>query len=1017
MKNIIRFSINNKFAILIMTVIVVVAGMYAGTTMKQETIPNLELPILTVVDVYPGATPDEVVEKITTPLEQRIKNLNSVDTVNSTSMENAASIIVQYKYGKDMSKAETELKEAIADFTPPTGAQATQVSKISFNSFPVVSLSISGDNLEDITKLVENEIKPNLEGIDGAGTVSISGQQEKEVRLTFKEEKMKALGLSEDTVKGIIQGSAVKASLGMFTLGKSEQSIVVDGSVTTLDDLKNIAIPVMPTVAGAGAGAAIGAGNAAGAGMGNAAGAGAGAAAGAGNAAGAGAGAAAGAGNAAGAGAGAGANLAAGLPTVKLADVADVELVTKSDSISRTNGQDSIGINITKSSDANTVKLVNEAKKQAKQVEKDHPGVKAIVMLDQGKPIEESVSTMLNKALFGALFAIIVIMLFLRNLRTTIISVVSIPLSLLIALFVLKQLDVSLNIMTLGAMTVAIGRVVDDSIVVIENNFRRMSMSSEKLKGRALIVDATREMFTPILSSTLVTIAVFLPLALVSGMVGELFLPFAETMVIALLASLLVAVTVVPTMAHLTFRKGLKKKHSHEEGTGASSRYYRRILNWTLNHKAITSIIAVVLLVGSLFLSSVVGVSFLPEEEQKYALVTYKPAPGTLFDDAAKTAEQADAMIRAREGVMNLQYSVGGSGMGGMMGGMMGVGGGNSGLFYVQYKDDVKNFKQEKTNLVEDLKKIDSAGEWSQLDMSAGIGGSQLTLSVYGNNMEDIQKAAGQVQDLLKQNKNLEKVDTSLSETFGQYTLKANQEKLSKLGLTAGQIAMALMPAQGETALTNVIADNKEYPVYVNTKTASYSGISDIQNLPLTSPLGMQVPIKDVTTTEEGTAPTTITQKDGRMYADVTADVTAKDVSKVSSAVQDELDKMQFPDGVTVEIGGVTEQINETFTQLGLAMAAAIAIVYLLLVITFGGALTPFAILFSLPFIVIGALVGLYVAGETISASAMMGALMLIGIVVTNAIVLLDRVLHKEKKDSVPGKRCWKQPAPACGQS
>ncbi|MBO9610104.1 MAG: efflux RND transporter permease subunit, partial [Paenibacillaceae bacterium] len=705
MKSIINFSLNNKFAIWIMTMIVVVAGLYSGMNMKQETIPNIEVPILTVTTVYPGAAPESVADKISVPLEQRIRNLNGVDIVTSTSSENVSSIVVEYKYSKNMDKAEDELRAALADFTGPEGAQATQVSKISLNAFPVVSLSISGDNqsLEDITRIVNDDIKLALEGIDGVGTVAVSGQQVKEVQLSFKPDKLKQYNLSEETVKGIVQASAVKAPLGLFELDKSEKTIVVDGNVKTIDDLRNLAIPAMP--AGAATGAPAGAGTPEGAAAG------------------------------AGAGAGAEATAAAGIPTVKLSEVADVQLVAKAESISRTNGQQSIGINITKSQEANTVTVVNAVKDEMERVKKDYPGVNAIVMLDQGKPIEESVSTMLNKAMFGALFAIIVILLFLRNIRTTIISIVSIPLSLLIAILLLKQFDITLNIMTLGAMTVAIGRVVDDSIVVIENNYRRMSMRSERLKGKELIREATREMFLPIMSSTLVTIAVFLPLGTVSGPIGQLFLPFALTIVFALLASLLVAITVVPMLAHQMFGDGLKKKKQHsDEKPGALGHAYRGVLRWTLGHKLLTFGLAVILLVGSFFLVPVVGVSFLPEEEEKYAMVTYSPAPGQLLSDVEQTALKAEKLILERPGVVNLQYSVGGQNP-------FSPGPSKSALFYTQYENDTKNFKEEKDKLIEQLKTLDAAGTWGEMDFGGGLGGSKLSLSVYGDNIDEIKAA------------------------------------------------------------------------------------------------------------------------------------------------------------------------------------------------------------------------------------------------------------------------------------
>ncbi|RAV22056.1 efflux RND transporter permease subunit [Paenibacillus contaminans] len=968
MRGIINFSLNNKFAVWLLTIIITVAGLYAGTSMKQETLPNLDIPILTVTGVYPGASPEQVVEELTKPLEQRLKNLNGVSQVDSTSMENVSSIIIQYDYSKDLDKATTEVRDALAGFELPKGVQAPSINRISLNAFPVISLSVSGEgkSLEDLTSLVTNEIKPAIDGISGVASVEISGQHVKNVELAFNKEKMASLGITEDTVKGIIQGSALKVPLGVYQMGKEEKTVVVDGNIVTLDDLKNLNIPAIPSSAG---------GAAAGAGMGmGAPGAGAEAQPGAGQG-------------------GAGQNpLAAGIPTVKLSEIADVNVVGKAESISRTNGSESIGIQIVKAVDANTVEVVNKVKDEAAKIEKERPGVKLTTMLDQGKPIEESVNTMLSKAAFGALFAVIIIMLFLRNIRTTIISVISIPLSLLIGVLLLNQMDITLNIMTLGAMTVAIGRVVDDSIVVIENIYRRMSLQSEKLKGKELIREATREMFMPIMSSTIVTIAVFLPLGTVSGPIGQLFMPFALTMVFALLASLVVAVTVVPMLGHSMFKNGLKNKNNHDEKPGALGNTYKRLLNWSLNHKAIVFGLAIVVLVGSLFLIPLVGTSFLPEEKEKYTMITYSPAPGELVEDVEKKSLEAEKLILKREGLMNMQYSVGGKNP-------MSPGPSKSALFYIQYKNNYPNFEEETKLLLEDLRKLEPAGgEWNTMDMSGGFGGGGLSLSVFGESLDDIKPVVDQIQGIMANDSTFEKVENTISKSYDQYTLVADQQKLSKFGLVAGQIAMKLSPVRDNPALTTVKADGKQLQVFIQVDKKSFNSIEDIKNTTVTSPLGMEVPLKDIVEVQEGASPNTISRKDGVMHVDIKANITTANVGKASSDLQAKVDELKLPDTVKVEFGGVTEQLNETFKQLGLAMAAAVAIVYLVLVITFGGAMTPFAILFSLPFTAIGALVGLLFAGETISAAAMMGALMLIGIVVTNAIVLLDRVIHKERE-------------------
>ncbi|CAH0347220.1 efflux RND transporter permease subunit [Bacillus sp. CECT 9360] len=975
MNSIIKFSLKNKLAIWLLTIIITIAGLYSGLNMKLETLPSISTPVISISSVYPGAVPDEVSEKITDPIEKRVSNLSGVDVVSSTSMANFSSIQIEYNFDKDMDEAVDEAKEAIGSIEFPEGAQEPNVSRIDIDAFPVAALSATNENVDlaELTKQVEENLVPKLEGLDGVSTVAISGQQVEEAVLTYDKEKMAQYGLDEQTVKGIVQGSNVSFPLGLFNFADSEKTIVVDGNITTLDDLKNIEIPVipaapqgMPGTAGQSAPQGPAAPNAGGQSQMNQA--------------------------PPGPAASPGQSQAPQMEKVKLSEIADVEIVGKAESVSRTNGQESIGIQVTKSPEANTVDVVNAVKDEIKQFEKEYDGAEIHTTLDQGKPIEEAVTTMLEKAIIGGVFAVLIILLFLRNFRSTIISVVSIPLSLLMAILVLKQMDITLNIMTLGAMTVAIGRVIDDSIVVVENIYRRMSLSGEQLKGKELIRAATKEMFIPILSSTIVTVAVFLPLGLVQGPVGELFLPFALTIVFALLASLVVAVTIVPAMAHSLFKKGLKGK-SHENKPGRLSGFYRKVLTWSLNHKLITFGLAIVLLVSSLFLVPVIGVSFIPAEEEKTMIITYKPAPGEKLEDIEAATEQSEKYFMDRKNVDSIQYTIGGENP-------MTMGPDNSALFYVMYDPDTENFEKEKEKVIQDLQDFSSQGEWKSQDFTGAGASNELSLNVYGNNIEQIQPIVEETMSILEDHDDLKDVDSSISESYDQYTIVANQEKLSDLGITAAQIGMALSNTGERETLTTINNDDKEVNVYIDAQADQYDDKQDLENKTITSPLGMEIQLKDVVEIKEGKSSDTIMKRDGKIYASVSAKIKTDDVSKVTADVTKEIEDIDLPGSASISFGGVTEQINESFTQLGLAMLAAIAIVYLVLVITFHGGLAPIAILFSLPFTIIGGLLGLLIAGETISVSALIGALMLIGIVVTNAIVLIDRVIHKEEAGS-----------------
>ena len=332
----------------------------------------------------------------------------------------------------------------------------------------------------------------------------------------------------------------------------------------------------------------------------------------------------------------------------------------------------------------------------------------------------------------------------------------------------------------------------------------------------------------------------------------------------------------------------------------------------------------------------------------------------------------------------------------------MGMGGSsNSGLFFIVYDSNTPDFETVKEQLIEGLTAEVPDGVWGDMSalMSGGMGGSTLTVNVFGDSLDQIKPVADEIAEIVQADtSNFKDGETSLKEAYEQYTIVADQEKLSSLGLTAGQIAMKLSPAGTRPVLTEVEMDGKNYKVYIETEKDTYSSIQEMEAATLTSPLGISVPIGQVAKIENGSSPDSITRMDGKMKVDVTAEIISNDVNSASNSVQEKVDAMELPDGVTVTFGGVTEQINETFGQLGIAMAAAIAIVYFVLVVTFGGGLAPFAILFSLPFTIIGVLVALLIAGETLNVSSLMGALMLIGIVVTNAIVLIDRVIHKENE-------------------
>ena len=612
--------------------------------------------------------------------------------------------------------------------------------------------------------------------------------------------------------------------------------------------------------------------------------------------------------------------------------------------------------------------------------------------MDTAKPIQDSLYTMVEKAALGTIVAIIVILLFLRNIRTTAISVVSIPLSILIALVALKLSNVSLNILTLGALTVAIGRVIDDSIVVVENIYRRLSHPNEKLKGENLIINATTEVFKPIMSSTLVTIVVFLPLVFVSGSVGEMFRPFALAITFSLLASLLVSITVVPSLGATLFRKGVKTKRQHE-GLGAISRGYRQILKWSLNHKWIVIIVSIVILIGSIGLGATsLGTSYISSGDDKFLALTYTPKPGETEKAVLNHAEEVEKYLDSKDKVQTVQYSVGGPTP------QDPTGSTNSLAIMVKYKSDTPNFDEEPDKVLKHIYQFKQPGEWKNQDLGTGAGNDSVEVTVKGPSTDDIKGTVEKVEKTMKDIDGIANVKSDLTQTYDQYEIKVDQNKAADNGISASQLAMNLNENLPEKTITTVKEKGKKIDVKVKQNKQTDWSAKKLNNIELKKPTGGTIKLSEIATLQKTTTPSKLTQEDGDYATTVSGKVTDKDVGGKSREVMSKLNDIDKPHNVKLNVGGATDDINTAISQLIIAMVAAIIIVYLILVITFKGGLAPFTILFSLPFTVIGVVLALVITGETISVPSLIGMLMLIGIVVTNAIVLIDRVINNEKQ-------------------
>lgn len=964
-KKLLQFSLGNKFAIFLMVLLVILGGVYASAKLKLELLPDVENPMISVQTTMPGATPQTTQDEISSKIDSQVRSMAYVKSVKTESIQNASIVTVEYNNDTDMDKAEEQLKKEIDKIKFKDGVSDPELTRNSMDAFPIIAYSLTDkdNDLKSVTKKLNQQLIPKLQTIDGVQNAQLNGQTNREVTLKFKQKELDSKGVTADDVENYLKTATRETPLGLFQFGDTDKSIVVDGQFTSVDAFKNLKIPA--TIAGQGQSSESGSADnqdseslmpsepssASSSKQGS----------------------------------------SSSMPSFKLKDVADISVGDERTSISKTNGKDAVNLQITKAQDANTVQVAKDVQKKVDEFEKNNSEMKAIKTMDTAKPIEDSLYTMIEKAALGTIVAIVVILLFLRNIRTTAISIVSIPMSILIALVALKLSNVSLNILTLGALTVAIGRVIDDSIVVVENIYRRLSDRNEQLKGDSLIVSVTTEVFKPILSSTLVTIIVFLPLAFVSGSVGEMFRPFALAITFSLLASLLVSITVVPALGSTLFRKGIQTK-PQKQAQGVISTGYKKLLNWSLNHKWIVIIISIVLLVGSIGLGAAkLGTSYISSGDNKFMALTYTPKPGETEKSVLEHGEQVQKYLKTKNKVKTVQYSVGGPTPSDPTGST------NSMALMVDYDKDTPNFEEEPDKVLKHVDSFKHPGQWKNQDLGTGAGNDSIEVTVQGPSTDAIKGTVHKIESTMKDVKGINNVKSDLSETYQQYEVKVDQNKAADNGISASQLAMNLNENLPEKTVTTVKENGKKIDVKVKQNKQTDWSQSKLENIKLKKPTGGTIKLSEIAKLEKSSTPSKLTQEDGDYSTTVSGKITNSDVGGTSQKVMSKVNKMDKPHGVKVNVGGATDDINSAMSQLAIAMLAAIIIVYLILVITFKGGLAPFTILFSLPFTVIGVVLSLVITGETISVPSLIGMLMLIGIVVTNAIVLIDRVINNEK--------------------
>lgn len=937
-----RFSLKNSVAVFIIAILLILGGVYSFTQLKVDQFPEIEFPQISVEAVYPGASPDDVDKQVVSKLETALKGVEGSTKITSSAYESIGIINIEFPFDTDMDKVEQQIDAAIQDANLPEEA-TTKLNRFSFGSFPIYNISFFSKDGKEIESLLKDEIEPELNKIPGINSVSVGGYKDDLVQITVDNDKATAAGLSLTSIKEQINAKYVSFPSGQLAEGDSKIPIRVEEKLENLDKLKNLQLT--STVASS---------PATGAPSGPPAG-------------------------------GSGSETGApGAPEeaepIRLGDIAEIEAVSEQSEKTRYNLKDSLSMAITKKQDANTVEIADGV---TNILNKYDDQIDYTIGIDSAKDIEESVATLVKEGLLGALFASLAVLLFLRNIRATIIAIVSIPLSILIAAIFLNWQDISLNIMTLGGMAVAVGRVVDDSIVVIENIFRRVRKSDSGMTNE-IIEQSTKEILKAITSSTLTTVVVFLPIGFVGGITGKFFLPFALTIIFSLLASLLVAITIVPILAKFAF-----KKVPAEEKEGALQRWYGKLIEKSLSHKAIILVVSFLLLGGSLAIVPQLGFTFIPNEASKTLTASLELPAATSLEKTSDVSLNMEKMFDQEDAIADVTTSVGARDF------TTGLRLDNKASYFLNLKDgaDVEQTIKSLETQMEDIAKEDDVDvKISIAELSTGgpPSNNNVDVDLFSTDLEALQQAAKLVEDNMTKNNDLKYVTNNFSEKQKQFLVEIDPEKASDRGLSGFQILGTVNDQTKPVTVGTLNLDDKDQNVQLSYQ-EDLTSKADLENVQLFSAAG-PVALKDVATVNEVETFTSIQKLDGKVYARVSGQVKGDNVQTVSSDVKADVEKIDLPDGVSLTSGGGNDDTVEIFQSLGIAIVVAIGLVYLTMLITFGKARIPFIILSSLIFVPIGSLVTLFLANEPLSVSVMIGFLMLIGIVTTNAIVLVDRI-------------------------
>ncbi len=946
-----KFSVHRPRFTMMAVLIVVILGAVSLSRLPVDLMPDVSYPTLHVSASYANASPEEIEELVTRPIEEAMSAVPGVEEVSSESSEGSSSVRVSFSWGTDLDAAANDVRDRLDRVISrlPEDMDRPNLMKFDPSSMPVLIMGASS-NLDSMQmrRIIDEQIKYRIERVPGVAALDVMGGLEREIQVNLYADKVKALDIPLDQILAAIKAGNVTLPAGTVERGHYEVAVRTPGEYTDLAQLRDTVVATRE-----------------------------------------------------------------GVP-VQLKDVASVEDTSqKVTRIVRVNGRPGIHLSVTKQSGKNTVEVAQGILQEVEAINRDIPQIELIPIIDTSDYIQRSISSVGSAALYGGAFAVVVLLFFLRNIRSTAIIAVAIPTSIVAAFTLIYFGGFTLNIMTLGGLALGIGMLVDNSIVVLENIYR---LRERGLGAEQAAIDGSEEVTSAVIASTLTTLAVFLPLIFTRGMAGVMFKQLALVVAFSLACSLAVALTVVPmlasrylpatdlanpakeTLAHKLFRIADRMFAGLESA-------YSRILHWALSHRAAVVIGAALLLGGSLGLVPLIGVELMPQSDEGEIRLDGEMEVGTKLSVLDEKFQIIDSVVASNVPEMKSMVANVGGGLGPLSAG------GHTGDIRIALRPRTERTRSSE-ELASDLRRRLSdipgltvrtrAGTGMFTMMLSGPGGTErVQVEIRGYDLETADALAQQVQKAVENVEGVTDAQVSRESGSPEELIIVDRQKAADMGLTVSSVAEMLRTVLAGSTASYYREGGDEFEILVKLKDSEKIDLNDILDLTLTNADGEPIVLRNVVALRSRSGPVSIERKDQERIVTVSANVGGRDVGSILADVQRGLQSIPVPSGFTIRFAGEYEQQQETFGELALGFILALVLVYMVMVCLYESLRDPFVVMFSVPLAAIGVVWMLFLTDTTFNMQSFIGCTMLGGIVVNNAILLVDHTNLLRRRDKM----------------